>query len=146
MNILGIDPGQKGGIAFVAESDYWAWKMPETERDIFELLQAPPVMERDAGFAYIEAVHSMPKQGVASSFKFGQNYGFLRGCLIALGIPFETVTPQKWQKYMGCLTRGDKNVSKKRAQELYPQLKITHATADALLIATYGYRIQKGQA
>jgi hypothetical protein len=38
------------------------------------------------------------------------------------------------------MTKGDKNVSKRRAQELYPQLKITHSTADALLIATYGTR------
>jgi hypothetical protein len=37
-------------------------------------------------------------------------------------------------------TKGDKNVSKRRAQELFPQLKVTHATADALLIAEYGRR------
>jgi hypothetical protein len=60
--------------------------------------------------------------------------------LTAAGIPFERVRPQKWQQAMGCMTKGDKNVSKRRAQELYPQLKITHATADALLIATYGTR------
>jgi hypothetical protein len=58
--------------------------------------------------------------------------------LTAAGIPFERVTPQKWQKAMGCMTKGDKNVSKRRAQELFPQLKITHAIADALLIAEYG--------
>lgn len=137
MNILGIDPGQKGGIAFVGENLFVAQKMPDTERDALEAIQL-----LRGQFAYIEAVHSMPKQGVASSFKFGQNYGFLRGCLIALGIPFETVTPQKWQKALGCLSRGNKNVTKAKAQELYPSLKITHATADALLIATYGYRLR----
>jgi hypothetical protein len=41
---------------------------------------------------------------------------------------------------MGCLTKGDKNVSKKRAQELFPSIKCTHATSDALLIAEYGNR------
>jgi len=143
MNILGIDPGQSGGVAQVVSpgeflrGETFAWKMPDTERDILDLLRA---LEID--HAYIEAVHSMPRQGVSSSFKFGQNYGFLRGCLIALGIPFETVTPQKWQKAMGCLSHGDKNVTKAKAQELFPNLKITHATADALLISEYGRRMR----
>jgi hypothetical protein len=35
------------------------------------------------------------------------------------------------------LSKGDKNVTKRKAQELFPSLKITHATADALLIAEY---------
>jgi len=39
---------------------------------------------------------------------------------------------------MGCMTKGDKNVSKRRSQELFPQIKVTHAIADALLIASYG--------
>ena len=138
MNVLGVDPGQSGGIALVTDVVSLAWKMPDTERDVFDLLDSIII-----NHAYIEAVHAMPKQGVSSSFKFGQNYGFLRGCLISLHIPFEVVTPQKWQKALGCLTRGDKNVSKRKAQELYPTLKITHATADALLISTYGYRLRE---
>jgi crossover junction endodeoxyribonuclease RuvC len=79
----------------------------------------------------------MPKQGVSSTFKFGVNYGFLRGMLTAHKIPFEEVTPQKWQKAMGCLSKGNKNVTKAKAQQLFPNLKITHKVADALLIAEY---------
>jgi len=82
----------------------------------------------------------MPGQGVASSFKFGQGYGSLEMALTAAGIPFERVTPQKWQKALGCLTKGQKNVSKRKAQELFPTMKVTHATADALLIAEWGRR------
>lgn len=118
-------------------------KMPETERDVWEWLQGAL---GGSDFAYIERVHSMPKQGVASSFTFGRSYGFLRGCLIASGIPFEEVTPQTWQKALGCLSRGDKNVTKAKAQQLFPSLKITHATADALLIAEYGRRTRKATA
>lgn len=80
----------------------------------------------------------MPKQGVASSFKFGRSYGFLIGLLTGLRIPYEFVTPQKWQKAMGCLTHGDKNISKAAAQRRWPNEKWTHATADAGLIAEYG--------
>jgi len=138
MRILGIDPGQSGGIALLGEITPMASKMPDTEKDIFDLLDS-----YDGNRAYIEAVHAMPGQGVSSCFKFGRNYGFLRGCLIALGIPFETVTPQKWQKALGCLSHGDKNVTKAKAQELFPSLKVTHSTADALLIALYGSRLNR---
>jgi Holliday junction resolvasome RuvABC endonuclease subunit len=84
----------------------------------------------------------MPRQGVSSTFKFGTSYGFLRGVLVALEVPFEAVTPAKWQRSMSCLTKGDKNVTKARAQELFPEVKVTHAIADALLIAEYGRRIR----
>jgi hypothetical protein len=75
--------------------------------------------------------------GVKSAFTFGQGYGRLEMALTAANVPFKRVTPQVWQKSMKCLTGGDKNISKGRAQEMFPSLKITHATADALLIAEY---------
>lgn len=136
MVVIGIDPGQSGGIVLLSDSWILPHKMPETERDIVDLLEEtkPP------RFAFIEFVHSMPRQGVASSFKFGRGYGFLRGVLSALSIPFEDVTPQKWQKEMRCLTKGDKNVSRAAAQRLWPEIRWTHAISDAALIAEYGRR------
>jgi hypothetical protein len=71
--------------------------------------------------------------------------------LIASGVPFEAVTPGKWQKEFGLLAKkgetktAKKNRHKARAQELFPDLKITHATADALLIAEYGRRVKQKQ-
>ena len=131
---IGIDPGQSGGIAINSFGFVEAHKMPETESDARDLL-CENLALAEKTLCFIEAVHSMPKQGVASSFKFGRSYGFLRGLLIGLKIPFEEITPQTWQKEMGCRTKGDKNVTKAKAQQLWPNLKITHATADALLIA-----------
>lgn len=140
--IIGIDPGKSGGISMVLDRhSVRATKMPDTEADIFAVLE--DCKQRGPVFCYIEKVHSMPKQGVKSTFTFGQNYGFLRGCLISLGIPFEEVTPQKWQKALSCQSKGDKNVTKAKAQQLFPQVKITHAIADALLIAEYGRRIER---
>jgi hypothetical protein len=83
----------------------------------------------------------MPGQGVSSSFKFGMSYGSLRMALIAHSIPFESVTPQAWQKSLHCLSGGDKNRTKARAQQLFPNQKVTHATADSLLIAEYIRRV-----
>ena len=148
---IGIDPGASGGIAFIEVTNPengdlpFAMKQPETDRDIYHIIsQLRWCGEKEVKcFAMLEKVHAMPKQGVSSTFTFGQNYGKLQMALIASGIPFEYVTPQKWQKALQCLTGGQKNVSKSKAQELFPHLKITHATADALLLAEYCRRIRQ---
>lgn len=58
-------------------------------------------------------------------------------------VPFTEVTPQKWQRAMGCLSGGDKNVTKARAQQLWPTLKLTHANSDAYLLAEYARKFFK---
>ena len=139
---IGIDPGLSGGIAFIPTTGQaWAHKMPETDRDLIDLLR-DSINMFDAR-ATLEFVSSSPQMGVKSAFTFGEGYGRLQMALTALGVPYERVRPQAWQKAMGCLTRGDKNVSKRRAQELFPALKVTHAIADALLIAEFARRAGK---
>ena len=133
---IGIDPGQSGSIAVVFPSGNATWiKLDSTDHDIADWLR--DIQVNHHGICCIERVSAMPKQGVSSTFKFGRSFGFLQGLLVAFQIPFELVTPQKWQGFMGCRTGGDKNVSKVAAQRLHPSLKITHANADALLIAEY---------
>lgn len=144
--LLGVDPGASGGFAAMMEdgSCVQVWKQPDTERDICNLLDG---IRPD--LAFLEAVHSMPQQGVSAVFSFGRNYGFLRGLLIGLKIPFVEVTPQSWQKAMGVPRRGDKtktehkNVLKALAQQLWPELHITHHTADSVLICEFGRRKDK---
>ncbi len=156
MLFIGIDPGKSGGIAFnPADQDPTevnATKMPATERDTwYEINGGSYGKYSDDTFALIEKVGPMPGQGVTSMFSFGRNYGMLRAFLIAAGIPFETVSPQKWQREFGLIvpkSKGltdtqKKNLHKAKAQELFPHLKITHAIADALLIAKYAQRTWK---
>lgn len=149
MTIIGIDPGKSGGIAWIGDNGPCVEKMPETLTDLWDLILTDIAISekrycidpaKDCIKAYIEVVHSSPQMGVKSAFTFGNSYGHLEMALTAARIPFERVRPQQWQKTMGCLTKGDKNVSKRKAQELFPSMKITHATADALLIAEYGRR------
>lgn len=137
MIYIGVDPGGSGAIACLSDEGVAFTKNSETETDVCDWLVENGLRDGYGTCALIERVHSMPKQGVASSFKFGQSYGFLRGLLIACKIPFEEVSPVKWQTAMGCRSGGDKNVTKARAQQLFPKVKITHANADALLIAEY---------
>jgi hypothetical protein len=136
--ILGIDPGLSGAAAVLRPDGSVFYLTPyskTTPHDLVVALGEPGITK-----AYIESVHSMPAQGVASTFKFGENYGLWQGILTAIGIPFERVYPLKWQTALGCKTGGNKNISKARAQELFPKVKVTHAIADALLIAEYGRR------
>lgn len=145
--LLTIDPGKAGGMALARDGQYVdCWKMPDTEGDILELVQEiagnhntdggpnPPV-------AYIESVHAMPKQGVTSTFTFGRGYGFLLGVLMAYGFRIETVTPQRWQKALAVGKSGSKTEHKNKlksiAQRLYPGVKVTLSTADALLLLDY---------
>jgi hypothetical protein len=143
---IGIDPGANGAIAWIDErGKSCVEKMPDTLQDLWELIcditNFPrSTIDRRKYKAYIEQVSSSPQMGVVSAFSFGRGYGNLEMALTAAGVPFERVRPQVWQKAMGCMTKGDKNVSKQKAQELFPDKKITHATADALLIALYGSR------
>ena len=141
---IGVDPGANGGIAWItSDGKACVEKMPDTLQDLWELIRDITNHPRSSldgrkYKAYIEAVSSSPQMGVVSAFSFGRGYGNLEMALTAAGIPFERVRPQVWQKALGCMTKGDKNVSKRKAQELFPDRKITHATADALLIAHYG--------
>lgn len=141
MIYIGIDPGVSGGVAWLSDSGVYqgAAKMPQTDADILALLRQ---FEGDKAVAVLERVHSMPKQGHNGAFTFGRNYGAVQMALAATGIPFDLVTPQKWQQVMGCRTKGDKNVSKRRAQQLFPGRQVTHAIADALLIAEFCRRLE----
>lgn len=144
---IGIDPGASGGIAiintFANETD--VYKMPQTEHDINNILYQVGYYANHGvpAVALIEKVGSMPGQGLSSTFKFGQNYGFLRGLLVANKISFSEMIPRSWQKHLGITPRNKdtesktefKNRLKGLAQQYYPEKNITLATSDAILIA-----------
>ncbi len=132
---IGTDPAGSGGIAYAWDGGAEAWSI----KKLTELDQWDQVFDlsRIAKAAAIERVASRPGAGVAGMFKFGKSAGMLEGFLIASRVRYHWVTPVKWQTEMRCRSGGDKNVTKGAAQKLWPQLKITHAIADALLIAEW---------
>lgn len=159
--IIAIDPGEKGGIAIWPESakSPAAFKMPETEGDILELLKSnsdpfkPPiaVVEQVGGYT-----GGLGAPGSAM-FNFGRNFGYILGVLQALEYRIELVRPQEWQKTFSLGTSGVnktmtsrekskaktawKNKLKEKAQQLNPHLKVTLQTADALLLLDYGRKL-----
>ena len=142
MIYLGVDPGKSGSIVAIHEAGTIQFVGNDTPEHEIARWLADVACEPLYCFAVLEKVSSSPQQGVRSAFTFGQSYGFLRGLLVTLAVPFETVTPQRWQRTLGCLSKGDKNVTKARAQELAPHFRFTHRTADAFLLAEYGRRLR----
>ena len=132
---LGIDPGKSGAVAALSD----AWEEPqfirlkETAHDVSEWIR--DLAEWPKSRVIIEQVNAMPKQGVSSTFKFGHSAGVCEGLIVGIGLPYKLIRPAKWQQLMRCRTKGDKNISKQAAQRLFPGVKVTHATADALLLA-----------
>jgi hypothetical protein len=139
---MGIDPGYSGAIAVVDEAGLLVdvVRLKETEHDVSSFMLG---RQLTVELAILEKVSAMPRQGVSSTFKFGTSYGFCRGILVCNRVRFEVVTPGTWQRAMGCLTKGDKNVTKSAAQRLWPAEKVVHAIADAMLLAEYARRLAK---
>lgn len=153
MKILGIDPGAYGALAFLdTESrevivvDMPAVKVKRgpravTQVDAKGLAAAIRLHITDDTLAIVEKVHSMPGQGVASTFSFGRAAGIIEGVLAALDIPFSLIPPQTWTKAMRLY--GGKDGSRARATELFPDQahlfarKKDDGRADAALMACY---------
>ncbi len=149
MVYLGIDPGQTGAMAlvdyhgdFLELWDYYdgptAVKVLETWHLLYNIAHVG-----------LEKVHSMPRQGVASSFKFGCNYGRYQGILDGLHLPYTLITPQKWQAGVVPKKTGDSaKPSLTVARQMFPSAELHlvkhHGRADALLIADYVRRLYGG--
>lgn len=153
MKIIGIDPGATGAVAILdlVSQDLVVIDMPiakikrgprtvnQVDAVCLANLLRPHVEEGD--IAIIEKVHSMPGQGVVSTFSFGRAAGILEGVLAALGVPFSLIPPATWTKAMRLY--GGKDGSRARAQELFPEKahlfarKKDDGRADATLIACY---------
>ena len=147
MIIIGIDPGLAGGIAIFNKNKNEALSFT-TMADVylrFDYLRSQ--MSMQVIKAYIEEPPVFFKGaggGLASQAKLHRNFGQYEGILIGLGIPFETVSPQKWQKGLSGLAKLTGKDRKKALHNLavqrYPQLKPTLKTCDAILIAEYGLK------
>lgn len=140
MRFIGIDPGKSGGIAVLNERGdaIDTIRMPDTPTGILAFLRTRTYSASgEESRAALEYVRSRPDQASPGMWTFARNYGHCEMALTAAGVPYYDVHPLRWQKLMECRTHGDKNISKARAVELWPGTKITHAIADALLIAEW---------
>jgi crossover junction endodeoxyribonuclease RuvC len=145
MLICGIDPGLSGAWGMIDHNGkYWSCGdmhhdddgVLDTEKIWSEMCQA---RDRQDCIVFLEKVHSMPKQGVASTFKFGMAFGGAQALMYRFKSSFAYVTPQVWKKAFKI--DSDKKVSLALARELFPLAPLARVKdggrAEALLIAEY---------
>ncbi len=144
--ILGIDPGLTGAIAAIAPHgniDFHDTPILSVgKKNTYNPAAMAAILRQYQNshtslLVGIEKVHSMPGQGVASTFCFGEGYGVWLGILAALNISHELITPQAWKKSMMDGQAKDKDASRLVALRLFPEvgeqlkLKRHHGRADA---------------
>lgn len=139
--ILGIDPGLSGAWAILAEDgSITADDLPVAGSAIDIPSFAKIIRDRAPKFAVVEDVHSMPKQGVASTFKFGCAHGAVLGVILGQGIQTHMVAPTRWKKHFRL--SADKEASRALAIRMWPTAgcfgrKKDHGRAEAALIALW---------
>lgn len=90
------------------------------------------------------------KQGIVSSGRFMRATGQIEGMLAMGGYSVELVTPQAWKKVMMAGMAKEKDASRLRCSQVWPDMaalwrhKKDHHRCDALLLAEYLRRIDKG--
>lgn len=158
MIYIGIDPGLSGGVGIINDDKAAAYVFdtPVAEVDSKRkylaramALLLGPFADREDVLCVLENVHSMPKQGVASSFCFGEGKGMWEGIIAAYNIPLELVSPQRWKKEIMADQGKEKSAARFKAMQLFPslsdQLKLVKhdGRAEALLMAEYGRRLRQ---
>ena len=142
---IGIDPGAVSGAWGIVDHNgkYWSCgNIPHDHGRIkakefrAELSQA--IDQQDAVIV-IESVHSMPNQGVASTFKFGRAVGAIEAICESFFGTWFVVTPQRWKKDTG--VTQDKDSALQLARQKFPNaplgLRKDHNKAEALLLAEW---------
>ena len=159
---LGLDPGETGGLAVLSEDGepVFVKKMPETARDLFSMMLSitscwsikATVLERinPRPTRYFDKRSNVWVSTILRStcIIYG-DFLQLHMAAIAVGIEPFIVGPHEWQKFLGIPKREKKEPGQKfkarlknHAVKLFPNQKITLATADSLLIAEYCRRFK----
>lgn len=146
MIYIGIDPGQRGAMSILKDNARLPEIIPYNKEeyiDRFRLL----FYEETEYICCIEQVHAIRGNGTASTWAFGQSYGWLLGVLDALCIPYQPITPQKWKKEFGL--NSDKAKSVEVCKQLFPGIKLLRTErsrkeddniAEAVLLSLYAKR------
>ena len=144
--ILSVDPG--------SVSAAWALILPDCGGGLgAALAEEMPVVDRMVDgrafarildrhcptHAVVERVSAFPKQGVASSFRFGMGYGIILGALMSQQVKIFDVAPGSWKKHF----RLDSDKEKARALAIrrFPHIDLSRkkdaGRAEALLMGLW---------
>lgn len=166
--VIGVDPGKDGAMAAVVNGllpTHFLRKTPiiQGDRNEYDLTGMRSYLEEiqerarqefnsSPVTAIIERQQAFPKQGGSSNFSIGYGFGLWIGLFTAMGIRYEVVSPQAWQKAMlaGIRKKNTKQASVVAAQRLWPGVdfrkserarKQDSGLTDAALLAQFGWRL-----
>jgi hypothetical protein len=152
MKVLGVDPGIHGGLAIV--------RLFESGPHLVDAIDVPVIgsgakerveaialqqwlLDHGPYRAFVERAGAMPKQGIASTFKYGRAVGAIEAVISVCNIPVEFAEPALWKRALR-LRGKDKESSRQYALQLFPHAhhllkrKLDHQRAEAALIAYVG--------
>lgn len=161
---LGTDPGETGGIVVLSREGQWVFceRMPSTALRLLEMLRSV-TSELDIVASIIERIDPRPtgykdkatgkwmQSILRSTCIIYGDFLQLHMALLAVDLSPEIVGPKEWQKAFGLSrNKGEKKAEYKRrmkeiAQYLFPDVKVTLAVSDSLLIAEYCRRKALGE-
>jgi hypothetical protein len=156
--LIAIDPGASGGIAYATidvitkeVKRIGLLKMPESSDELYHTL-ADLRMLMHGSVAYVEEVVRFAGKNISAAhgILYGYNCGLCVGLVTGLGYKLRVVRPQDWQKAINTGTRRGrtrtewKGSLKDRAQKLFPNLRVTLAVSDALLLLHYAIARETG--
>lgn len=145
MKIAGIDPGKSGAIAIMRDGQI------ESMALLANVVPRYYLQEKGVRLAYIEQAQSFPKQGIASAFNYGRDYGYLLGTLAGSGIGIHLVRPAVWARRIHTMSPKIDDAKARSlwcARHLWPHenflataksTKPHEGLIDAALIAYFGW-------
>lgn len=157
-HVIGVDPGVSGAIVFVQCEgatrvlSLECFDVPTTTQSVggkrrkrLDIAALDGLLNGLRGAeAWVEEVHSMPRDGPVGAFAFGFTTGAMHAALTSNGCRIHTVTPTVWKAALG--VSKDKASSILRARQVLPRWADTFVRnkdgrAEAALIAVYGVAI-----
>lgn len=167
MNVMGVDPGTTGAVAFITERGAAVYDLPVREirgngfsvrridgRALAKLIRSEcPAGEPFAAFC--ESVHARAgeRNSMMTQGSLMRSFGAIEAVCDCLGAPPELITPQAWQAFYGLVGKkteirgkGALPAATRKALELYPSVAgdlmrvKDHNRAESLLIAHFGMR------
>ena len=159
---VGVDGGSKGGLLAIDEEEnilaMTIMPMLKTDYNISGIIDFFKLIDMDNAqiVVVLEKAHTRPTNGCKQNFNTGYKYGIMQGLLQGLGISYQIVSPQKWQKeiFQGETVNDTKEASIKYCLQKYPEekwkssdraTKFHDGLTDALCMAVYCKRLYIGK-
>lgn len=156
MNVVGIDPGVKGGLVVIGDHHTASRPMPlkKNGKDMDGAAIAGWLFTEEPDLVVVEKLgaRNMFAPGgkavrkAGNEFRFATGYGVIRGVLESMGLKYRLVQPVMWKAAVLAGTDMDKQAAIDYVQQHYPDIDLIpgrcrtpqDGIADAACMAVWG--------